>query len=232
MRTNYRNKLRAVLLLISISVYFLGPFSTHPVFAEENIRRTPPPGYSQQALLAAKAKATHAKKMAAAAAEDSSYRVQPGDRLEITVYREEDLSKVYEVDPNGKLNFPLIGGIEVKDLSIEQLRNKLTENLKKFITDPQISISRSEGTIKSISVLGYVQKPGVYDYTPNSTLMRMISTAGGFKDGANKKKIKVVRIIKGKKEVIVINAKKIISGNADDPKIQPSDIIFVPESIF
>lgn len=217
----------SAVLLIFVSAYFLSLLSVRPVFAQET---------NQKMAATNSAQATPSQKTSRprkeAAREDSSYRVQPGDRLEIVVYREEDLSKIYEIDPAGQLNFPLIGAIDVKGLEIEELRKLLIANLKKFLTNPQVSISRSEGTIKSISVLGFVLKPGVYDYTPNSTAMRMISTAGGFKDGANKKKIKIVRMIKGKKEIIVVNAKNIINGNTDDPKIQPGDIIFVPESIF
>ena len=75
-------------------------------------------------------------------------------------------------------------------------------------------------------------KPGIYDFAPGSTLMRLISTAGGFAESANRKKIKIVRLVGGEKKVIVINTSDIINGNTDDPKIESGDIIFVPETIF
>lgn len=162
----------------------------------------------------------------------SSFQLQPGNRFEVIVYREEDLSGVYEIDPSGKLTFPLIGEIQAAGLNIESFRQQLISSLKKYLVNPQVSISRSEGTIKSISVLGHVVRPGTYDFIPGSTLMRLISTAEGFAESANKKKIKIVRIINGEKEVIIVNSVDIINGKQDDMKIEPGDIIYVPESIF
>ncbi len=164
--------------------------------------------------------------------ESSSFQLQTGNRLEIVVYREEDLSGIYEIDPSGKLIFPLIGEVQAAGLEIEKLREELTSRLKKYLVDPQVSVSRSEDSTKSISVLGHVMKPGIYDYAPGSTLMRLVSTAGGFAESANKRKIKIVRAVNGEKKVIVINSLDIINGTADDPKLESGDIIFVPESIF
>lgn len=162
----------------------------------------------------------------------NSFQIQPGDRLEVSVYREEDLSSIYEVDPAGKINFPLIGEIQAADLKIETFREQLVSRLKEYLINPQISISRAEGNIKSISILGRVDKPGVYDYIPGSTLMRLISTAGGFADSAQKKKIRIIRIIGGERKVVEINSEDIMKKGEKDPDIKPGDIIFVPESIF
>ena len=164
--------------------------------------------------------------------QQSSFQVQPGNRIEIVVYREDDLSGVYEIDPSGRLIFPLIGEIQVAGLEIEALRAELTSRLRKYLIDPQVSISRGEDAAKSISVLGHVEKPGTYDGAPGSTLMRLISTAGGFSESANKRKVKIIRMIEGKKKVIIINCLDIINGSKDDPPVGAEDIIFVPESIF
>lgn len=167
-----------------------------------------------------------------AANESSSFQLQPGNRLEILVYREDDLSGVYEIGPSGKLTFPLIGEVPAAGLEIDKLREELIARLKKYLVDPQLSISRAEDATKSISVLGHVMKPGVYDYAPGSTLMRLVSTAGGFAESANKRKVKIVRLIQGEKKVIEINSSDIMNGSIDDPKLESGDIIFVPESIF
>ena len=166
------------------------------------------------------------------ASQPESFKLQPGDRLQIVVYREDDLSGVYEIDPTGKLTFPLIEGIQGAGLKMEELREMLTSSLKKYLVDPQVSISRAETTIKSISVLGHVAKPGIYDYAPGSTLMRLISEAGGFVELANKRKVRIIRMVHGKKKVLVVNCLNIIDGKEDDPAIEAGDIIFVPESVF
>ncbi len=164
--------------------------------------------------------------------ESSSFQLQTGNRLEILVYREEDLSGVYEIGSSGKLTFPLIGEVPAAGLEVDKLREELITRLKKYLIDPQLSISRAEDATKSISVLGHVMKPGVYDYAPGSTLMRLISTSGGFAESANKRKVKIVRLVGGEKTVIEVNTSDIMNGSLDDPKLQSGDMIFVPESIF
>ncbi len=161
-----------------------------------------------------------------------SFQLQAGDRLEISVYREEDLSGIYEIDPAGTLTFPLIGEIKTAGLRVDELLERLTWNLKKYLVNPQVTISRAEATIKSISVLGQVKKPGAFDYTPGLTVMRVISQAGGFERTANKRKIRVVRMMDGKKETLMINGSAIINGDEDDTFVEPGDMIFVSEAIF
>ncbi|MBI1978247.1 MAG: polysaccharide export protein [Candidatus Omnitrophica bacterium] len=160
------------------------------------------------------------------------FQLQPGDRLEIEVYREEDLSGVYEIDPSGSLTFPLVGKMKVAGLRVNELLERLNWNLRKYLVDPQVSISRAEGTIKSISVLGQVKKPGAFDYAPGLTVMRVVSQAGGFERGANKRKIRVVRMVNGEKKSIVVNGSAIINGEEEDPAVEPGDMIFVSEAIF
>ena len=166
------------------------------------------------------------------AVESDSYQLQSGDRLEIRVYREDDLSGTYEIDPAGQISFPLVGELQAAGLGIDQFRNLLETSLQKYLVQPQVRITRLEGLIKSISVLGQAAKPGTYDYLPGSTLMRLISSAGGFSELANKKKIKIVRMADGKKKVIVVNGLDVVNGKEDDPEVRPGDIIFIPESVF
>src|SRR3990167_7440890 len=116
----------------------------------------------------------------AAPEKSNSYKLQAGDRLEITVYREDDLSGVYEIDPAGALTFPLVGEMKVTGFRVDELLERLNWNLRKYLVNPQVSVSRNEATIKSISVLGQVKKPGTFNYTPGLTLMRLVSQAGGF----------------------------------------------------
>ncbi len=162
----------------------------------------------------------------------NSFQLQAGDRLEITVYREADLTGVYEIDPAGTLNFPLVGEIQVGGLRVDELLSRLNWNLRKYLVNPQVSISRAEVTIKSISVLGQVKKPGAFDYTPGLTIMRLIAQAGGFERVANKRNVRILRIVNGKKESVIVNGTAIINGEAEDPAAEPGDMIFVSEAIF
>lgn len=160
------------------------------------------------------------------------YQIQGGDQLAISVYREEDLTGDYQIDPEGFLNFPLVGRILMKGKTLDAARDFLTTGLKKYLINPQVSISRSENLLKSISILGHVKEAGTFDYAPNTTLMRTISQAGGFLPSANKRKVRIVRYINGAKQSLIINALDIINEDANDVELQPGDMIFVPESIF
>ena len=168
----------------------------------------------------------------AKAEQSGSFQLQAGDRLQVTVYREEDLSGIYEIDPAGALNFPLVGEMKASGLRVDELLDRLSWNLGKYLVNPQVSISRSETTIKSISVLGQVKKAGAFDYAPGLTVMRVISQAGGFERAANKRKIRVVRMVNGTKESIIVNGSAIINGDENDPAVEPGDMIFVSEAIF
>lgn len=168
----------------------------------------------------------------AAFEKEASFQLQRGDRVEVTVYREDDLTGTYEIDPSGVLTFPLIGELQVSGLRIDELIELLTTKLRKYLISPQVRVSRAEGTIKSISVLGRVMEPGAFDFSPGLTLMRLISQAGGFGLSANKRKVRLVRMINGKKESSIINTQKIIKGDAQDPALKPGDMVFVAEAIF
>lgn len=162
-------------------------------------------------------------------------QLQAGDRLKIEVFREPDLTGEFEVDPSGGLNFPLIGEVRAGGMKIEDLRSEISTRLKKYLINPQVSISRVETkvkTISSISILGHVKKSATFDYAPGTTLMRIVSQAEGFAPSANKRKIRVVRIAGGQKETLTINAQDVIDGKEEDLELQPGDMIFVPESIF
>lgn len=158
--------------------------------------------------------------------------LQPGDRVQVTVFREEELSGPFEINSGGELIFPLVGEVQAAGLDLDELRLKLTAKLTKYLVEPQVRISRAESGGSSISLLGLAGSPGTYNYTPGLTLMRLISQGGGFAESANKRKIKIIRVIQGKRNVIIVNGLNIMNGEEDDVDVKPGDIVFVPESIF
>lgn len=164
--------------------------------------------------------------------EQSLSPLQAGERLQIAVYGEKDLSGVYRIDSHGNLTFPLIGKMPVGGLEMGEVVERLNWNLKKYLVDPEVTISKASVNFQAITVLGHVKNPGNFEYRPGLTLMRLISQAGGFESGADRRKIRIVRIINGKKKVIFANGSKIVKGKEDDPEVEPGDLISIPESIF
>lgn len=166
------------------------------------------------------------------------YEVQPGDRLVVTVYREEDLTGTYQVDPQGDLVFPLIGKIHAAGKSIGDVRQEIFEKLlADYLVNPEVSISRdaknaSEPSLQSVFVLGHVKTPGSYGFEAGQTLMKLIAKAGGFAPTANIRKVSIARNSSGSKNTVIVNASDIIDGKRDDEPLQPGDIVNVPRSVF
>jgi len=158
------------------------------------------------------------------------YIIGQGDQLEIVVWRNEQLSRRVVVRPDGRISLPLIQDLQAEGLSVLQLQNQIKERLNEHIIDPKVSVIVAAINSYKVSVLGRVVTPGVYPITGNTTIAEAIALAGGFTEWANKRKITVVTQLGGKEEKLIINYKKIASG--EDPKqnivLKRGDIIIVP----
>lgn len=178
----------------------------------------------------------------------SSDVILAGDRINIRVYREEELSAYwsgvsvgYAVDAAGNLNFPLVGPIHAEGLTIEQFQARLTEALSEYIVNPQLTVSFYEKQINlKVSILGQVMKSGKYEFTKGMTITQLISQAGGFvqvpnsvsgmKSMADTTKIQITRKdSEGKEQVMMVDVQSIVDGRQPDVILQPNDLVVVPE---
>ncbi|MBA2252819.1 MAG: polysaccharide biosynthesis/export family protein [Nitrospirales bacterium] len=116
----------------------------------------------------------------------------PEDVLEITVWRNQDLSRQTVVRPDGMVSMPLIGDVQASGLTANQLAARIAERLKEFKESPSVSVSVKEVNSYNIFVLGEVQKPGKYQLKSNTSVLQAIAVAGGFTIYASKNKMQVV----------------------------------------
>ncbi len=160
------------------------------------------------------------------------YRLGADDVLQISVYREEELDRKVRVSADGYISFPLLGKVEVQDLTLSELEKKLTEDLKKYIKKPQVTIFIKE--YSTITVSGQVIKPGAYPLKGELSVMEAISLAGGFTKIAGRNDVKIMRIEDGKKKTIQVKVADIgKSGDrTKDIPLKRGDVVFVPESLF
>ena len=158
--------------------------------------------------------------------------VNTGDKLSIQVYQEPDLSGSFTVDFGGEINFPLLGQIYAQGLSLDELKAFLTERLaSEYLVNPQVKVEFEESPNKSVSVLGQVIKPGNYIYTPNLSLIKLVSQVGGFTPAALTSDIKVVRAsTDGNKTTIQVDMDKIIKEASQDFVLEPGDIVYVEKN--
>ena len=160
------------------------------------------------------------------------YTVHSGDKLDIQVYKEKDLSGVFTVAPSGKIYYPMIGEITADGVALEDLKKELLMKLGDYLNNPQIQVEFAESPTKSVTILGQVGKPGNFLLTPNLTLVKLISQVGGFKDNADMNNVKLVRLVKtGKKSFKQVNVQSIMKGEADDVALIPGDMIYVEKFV-
>ena len=164
----------------------------------------------------------------------TGYPIHAGDKLNIEVYREKQLSGIFTVGNQGDIDYPLLGKVHAEGLSLEKIRKNLTDNLgRDYLVDPQVQVNLEKSVSKSVSVLGQVTKPGNYDFTQDMTIVRLISAAEGFTRVADASHVRLTRIAAGgKRRIFQVNVASIMDGRSDDLPLEPGDIVFVPESAF
>lgn len=130
---------------------------------------------------------------AAQAIPAGNYAVNPGDILEISVWKEEDLQKQVLVRPDGYFSFPLTGDIRAKDRSVEEIRADVAAQVSRYVPDPVVSISVLEARGSKVYVVGQVTRPGEFPINRLVDIVQAISMAGGPTPFAQLDNIKVLR---------------------------------------
>lgn len=157
------------------------------------------------------------------------YIIGPDDVLHISVWKETDLTSTLPVRPDGKISMPLLDDVQAAGLTPMQLANSLTDKLKKFMSDPRVTVVVTAMNSQKIYILGEVTHTGAMAMTPNMTVLQAIASAG-FTQFANTKGIYVLRTENGKQRKLPFNYKQVVKGEAMDQNVllQPGDTIVVP----
>ena len=121
------------------------------------------------------------------------FLIGPEDVLDVTVWRNADLSRTVVVRPDGMISMPLIGDIKATGVTAHQLADRIAERLKEFKESPSVAVSVKEVNSYHIYLMGEFVRPGKYPLKSNTTVLQAISLAGGFTPFASKNKMQVVR---------------------------------------
>lgn len=164
------------------------------------------------------------------ATDDPTYKIGAGDVLDISVWKEPSISRAVPVRPDGKISIPLLNDIVAAGLTPMELMAQLTEKLRKFVSDPQVTVVVTEINSRRIFVLGEVSRPGAFSMLPNMTVLQAISSAGGFTLFANQKKIYVLRDDDGKQKKFLFDYRQVVRGEKPEQNIilKSGDTIVVP----
>jgi polysaccharide export outer membrane protein len=170
------------------------------------------------------------KAQAEVAADSDSYVIGPEDSLYIHVWKEETLSKTVSVRMDGKISMPLIDEIQAGGVTPLQLKEAITKRLKEFVEDPNVTVIVMEANSFKVYISGMVKTPGVYRLRTETSLVQLISLAGGFADWADQSKIIIIRKESEKEKRFTVNYKKIVKGKDLSLNIilKSGDTIIVP----
>jgi polysaccharide export outer membrane protein len=161
---------------------------------------------------------------------DAEYKIGPQDVLRIDVWKEAEISRTLPVRPDGKISLPLLNDVQATGLTAMQLATVISYGLKKYITNPQVTVSVTEINSRRIYVTGEVLKAGGFPLLPNMTVLQALSSSGGFTQFARVKNIYILRKEEGKDVKHPFNYKEVVSGKNPEQNImlEPGDVIVVP----
>lgn len=167
---------------------------------------------------------------AISAESSTAYKLNQGDSIFISVWGEDTLQKEVKVLPDGSISFPLAGRIEVANTTAPEVEKKITDKLKTYLSDPQVTVLISNIEGNRFYIIGKVAKPGAVILTGPTTVLQALSYAGGLDKFADLDEIKVLRDSAKGQIAIPINYSKLIKGQNLESNIllRTGDTILVP----
>jgi polysaccharide export outer membrane protein len=158
------------------------------------------------------------------------YRIGPADVLQISVWKNEALTRTVPVRPDGMISLPLVNEIRAAGLTPIELRDLLKKKLTEYVPSPEVSVIVMEMHSYMVSVLGEVKTAGRYQFMSPVTVLDVLARAGGITEFATPSRLYVLRPEKGVMKKIPFNYNKVVAapGKHQNFFVQPGDIIVVP----
>ncbi|WP_456388782.1 polysaccharide biosynthesis/export family protein [Profundibacter sp.] len=157
-----------------------------------------------------------------------TYRVKPGDSLNVFVFDNPDLTQTVIVGPDGRFNYPLVGNVRAEGNSLPAIDNILTARLRENILQPEVTVTLSQVSARRLYVTGEVLSPGVFEITEQVSVVQAISMAGGFTAYANRTHIIIYNPAKTKGARRVFNYNAFLANPAAyDFGLRPGDTVIV-----
>ncbi len=160
---------------------------------------------------------------------EKDYVIGPGDVLEISVWKEESLTKLLTVLPDGKITYPLIGEVTAGGSTVAQLKKEIETRLARFVPDPVLSVGVHQANSMFIYVIGKVNNPGRFALNENINVLQALAMAGGLNSFAKRGQVQVFRAMGGKTEIYPFDYDDVSDGEKMEQNIQleRGDVIVV-----
>jgi polysaccharide export outer membrane protein len=158
------------------------------------------------------------------------YVIGPDDVLDVSVWKEQELTRSLQVRPDGKISMPLLGDVQAAGLTPGQLGQSVSEKLRKYLTAPQVTVILTQVNSQRVYVTGEVTRPGAYPVLPGMTILQAITSAGGLTQFANSKKIFLMRDENHIQTKYAFSYKEVLDGRKAEENlpVKAGDTIVVP----
>lgn len=160
--------------------------------------------------------------------------VGAGDVFTLQIVGEKDLPQEFQIDSEGNVSLPFVHLVHVDDLEPQEIADLVRKRLIKdqILSNPSVIVRVQQYNSKHVTVLGQVQKPGSFPFTPGITLIQLVSQAGGLNAIGNADWVNLIRKSKDGTKSVIISLGSIMVGRSPDIPLQAGDQIFVHERVF
>ena len=154
----------------------------------------------------------------------------PGDVLEVSVWKDEALTRQVVVRPDGKISFPLIGSVVAQGRTVEELRQAVEDQIKGYVPDAPVTVLVTQVGSPKVFVVGKVAKSGLYIMGETLRVMQALAMAGGMTPFAKKDDIIIIRNVNDQQKVLKFNYSQVAEGKhlKQNISLKPGDTIVVP----
>ena len=158
------------------------------------------------------------------------YRLGPGDKLRVEVYKDTQLSQSVQIRPDGKITLPLVGDVQAAGKTTAELDEDITRELKVYMNNPSVTVIVVEATAATAYIIGSVNHPGAVALQGPITVLQGLALAGGLTDWANRKGIRILRKSSSGTQTIAFNYNDAIKGSSAAATIlRAGDTVVVPD---
>jgi polysaccharide export outer membrane protein len=155
------------------------------------------------------------------------YRIGPEDMLQISVWKNDAMSRAVLVRPDGKISLPLLNDVQAAGLTAIELKDVLTKRLTEYMPSPEVSVIVTDVRSLKVSVMGEVARPGRYELKSWATVLDVLAMAGGFTQFASRSRIVILTSDGNGMKRIPFNYNK-VAGEQENFYLRNGDIVLVP----
>ena len=156
------------------------------------------------------------------------YRIGPEDVLQISVWKNDSLTRTVQVRPDGKISLPLLNDVQAAGLSALELRDVLSQKLAAYMPNAEVSVIVTDIRSFRVSVIGEISRPGRLELRSWTTVLDALALAGGFTQFASRSKIVILQPDGKTMKRIPFNYNKALDGEQENFYLRNGDIILVP----